>query len=173
MEQLQIYDAVMTALMEGKQLLAFIDSKAGQGKTFVLQTIVDRLCSMDLIFLPTAISAFAAQCYEGGRTTHSTFKVLTSLPVPNPVSCNSQVPINDNSELLVSPIQANNPHGQLLREVAVIIWDEAPMANRAILACIEETCQKVMCNDSPFRGKIILLVGDFCQTCPVIRGASK
>ena len=163
----------MTALTEGKQLLAFIDSKAGQGKTFILQTIGDHLHSMDLIFLPTAKSAFAAQCYEGGCTTHSTFKVLLSLSIPNPLSCNSQVPISDNSELLVSPIQPNNPHGQLLREVAVIVWDKAPMANRAVLACIEETCQNVMCNNSPFGGKIILLIGDFCQICSVICGASK
>ena len=104
----------MTALAEGKQLLAFIDSKAGQGKTFILQTIGDCLHSMDLIFLPTATSAFAAQCYEGRRITHSAFKVLSSLSIPNPLSCNSQVPINDNSELLILPIQPNNPHGQLL-----------------------------------------------------------
>lgn len=47
------------------------------------------------------------------------------------------------------------------------------MANRAVLACMEETCRKVMGNDLPFGGKVIILLGDFRQTCPVIRRGSR
>ena len=74
--------------------------------------------------------------------------------------------------MLVSPIQPGSPRGELIRDSAVIIWDEAPMANRAVLACVEETCRHVMENDSPFGNKIIVLLGDFRQTCPVIRRGS-
>jgi ATP-dependent DNA helicase PIF1 len=74
--------------------------------------------------------------------------------------------------MLVSPIQPGSPRGELIRDSAVIIWDEAPMANHAVLACVEETCQHVMENDSPFGNKIIVLLGDFRQTCPVIRRGS-
>ena len=74
--------------------------------------------------------------------------------------------------MLVSPIQPGSPRGELIRDAAVIIWDEAPMANCAVLACVEETCQHVMENDSPFGNKIIVLLGDFRQTCPVIRRGS-
>jgi hypothetical protein len=43
------------------------------------------------------------------------------------------------------------------------------MANHAVMACVEETCRHVMgANDSPFGDKIIVLLGDFRQTCPVI-----
>jgi hypothetical protein len=69
--------------------------------------------------------------------------------------------------LVVSPIQPGSPHGELIKDAAIIIWDEAPMANHAVLACVEETCQHVIENDSPFGNKIIVLLGDFWQTCPV------
>jgi len=75
--------------------------------------------------------------------------------------------------MLVSPIQPGSHRGELIRDTSVIIWDEAPMANRAVMACVDETCQRVMENDSPFGDKIIILLGDFRQTCPVIRQGSR
>jgi len=81
--------------------------------------------------------------------------------------------VNENNEMLVSPIQPGSPRGELIRDTSVIIWDEAPMANRAVMACVDETCQCVMENDSPFGDKIIILLGDFRQTCPVIRRGSR
>ena len=75
--------------------------------------------------------------------------------------------------MLLSPIQPDSPNGELIRDTSVIIWDEAPIANCAVLACVEETCQHVMKNDSPFGAKIMILLGDFCQTCPVICGGSQ
>ncbi|KAJ7843150.1 DNA helicase Pif1 like protein, partial [Mycena leptocephala] len=84
-----------------------------------------------------------------------------------------QVPVNNKNEMLESPIDPFDPRGELLREAALIIWDEAPMANRAVLACVEETCRRVMGNNLPFGGKVIVLLGDFRQTCPVIRRGSR
>ena len=53
------------------------------------------------------------------------------------------------------------------------ICDEAPMANKAVIACVDETCRRVMHGDELFGGKVIILVGDFRQTCPVIRNGLK
>ena len=75
--------------------------------------------------------------------------------------------------MLCSPIQPNDPRGDLIRETAVIICDEAPMANRAVVSCVEETCQTVMASKLLFGGKIVLLLGDFRQTCPVIRRGTR
>ena len=47
------------------------------------------------------------------------------------------------------------------------------MANRAVLACVEECCRKVMGNQSLFGGKFVILLGDFRQTCPVIPRGTK
>jgi hypothetical protein len=74
-EQRFIYDVIITAVIENMPLYIFIDGKAGTGKTYLIQTICDKIRSLGRIVLPTATSAFAAQHYQGGRTTHSTFKV--------------------------------------------------------------------------------------------------
>lgn len=47
------------------------------------------------------------------------------------------------------------------------------MANRAVLACVEECCRKIMGNQIPFGGKVVILLGDFRQTCPVIPRGTK
>ena len=75
--------------------------------------------------------------------------------------------------MLLSPIKLTDPRGELIRETSVIIWDEGPMVNRAVLACVDEVCRTVMENDLPFGGKIIVVLGDFRQTCPVIRGGTR
>ncbi|KAJ6582175.1 DNA helicase Pif1 like protein, partial [Mycena capillaripes] len=78
------------------------------------------------------------------------------------------VPVNNKNKMLESPIDPSDPRGELLKETALIIWDEALMANRAVLACVEETCRRVMENNLPFGGKVVALLGVFQQTCPVI-----
>lgn len=47
------------------------------------------------------------------------------------------------------------------------------MANRAVLACVEALLRTIMDDERPFGGKIIILLGDFRQTCPVIPYGSK
>ena len=47
------------------------------------------------------------------------------------------------------------------------------MANKAVLAYVNETLQHIMDNSEPFGGKSILLAGDFHQTCPVVRGGNR
>ena len=74
-EQRELYDRIMYAIYNGQGLCQFIDGKAGRGKTFLVNALCDRLRSQKKIVLATATSAFAAQQYPGGRTTHSTFKV--------------------------------------------------------------------------------------------------
>ena len=75
--------------------------------------------------------------------------------------------------MLESPISFNDSRAKLIRKCSLIIWDEAPMANRAVLSCIDETCQRVMQSTVPFGGKVVVLLGDFRQTCPVIRKGSQ
>lgn len=75
--------------------------------------------------------------------------------------------------MLESPISPTDSRAALIRQSSLIIWDEAPMANRAVLACVDETCRRIMQSPLPFGGKVIVLLGDFRQTCPVIRKGTK
>ena len=74
-EQRDIFLRVQRAVLFSEPLLMFIDGKAGRGKTFLVNTLCAWVRSVGRIALPTATSAFAAQLYPGGRTTHSTFGV--------------------------------------------------------------------------------------------------
>lgn len=75
-EQQQTYEHITSSFENNRQLLAFLDGRAGRGKTFLINTICSHLRSNGEIVIPTATSAFAAQLYPGGRTTHSAFKVF-------------------------------------------------------------------------------------------------
>jgi hypothetical protein len=74
-EQRVIYEDIVNTILNEEQGLWFIDGKAGRGKTFLIRCLCDRLRSLKHIVLATATTAFAALQYDGGRTTHSTFKV--------------------------------------------------------------------------------------------------
>lgn len=155
-EQASLYDLLVHASLTSRSMVVFIDGRAGRGKTFLVNALCDKLRSEGLIVLPTATAAFAAQLYAGGRTTHSVFKV----------------PVNPNNEMLKSPISRGSARGDLIQHAAAIIWDEAPMANKAVLACVDDVCRHVMADQRPFGGKLLILLGDFRQCCPVIRGGS-
>ena len=75
--------------------------------------------------------------------------------------------------MLESPISPTDSRAAFIRQSSLIIWDEAPMANHAVLACVDETCQRIMQSSLPFGGKVVVLLGDFRQTCPVIHKGTK
>ena len=78
-EQRLAYDTIANSVVKKHPLTLFIEEKAGTGKTTVITTLCDALRASSQIVLPTATSAFTAQLYSGGRTTHSTFKVCVLL----------------------------------------------------------------------------------------------
>jgi PIF1-like helicase len=58
-------------------------------------------------------TALSATLYERGRTAHSMFGI----------------PIQENSSDLVSRISLHSGRAELLRQAALILWEEFPMAN--------------------------------------------
>lgn len=75
---------------------------------------------------------------------------------------------------LLEPMIGKYPNrSDLIASANLIIWDEAPMAHIATFNCVHETCQLACQNYLPFGGKSIILLGDFRQTCPIVRGSSR
>ena len=79
------------------------------------------------IALVVSMSGIGALLLEGGRTAHSRFR----LPVPPPL---------DGASCNVKPRSLAAP---LLRDAAVIIWDEAPNAPKAAVQAVDELLQEV------------------------------
>ena len=76
-EQLALYEDIIFSVENNHSKYVFLDGKAGTGKTFAIRAICSYLRSRQKIVVATATSAFAAQLYDGGRTTHSAFKVCS------------------------------------------------------------------------------------------------
>ena len=74
-KQQDIFLQVQFTILNNEPLLMFVDGKAGRGKTFLVNVLCAWVRASGRIALPTATSAFAAQLYPGGQTTHSTFGV--------------------------------------------------------------------------------------------------
>ncbi|UYV81417.1 hypothetical protein LAZ67_20001143 [Cordylochernes scorpioides] len=133
------------------QRLFFLDGPGGSGKTFLYKTLLSTIRGNNGIALPVASTGIAAKLLEGGRTYHSQFK----LPVP----------LLDTS---TSSMRMTSDDAKQIREANVIIYDEATMAPKDALRCINNLLKEIMQNEKPFGGKTIVFGGDFRQTLPVV-----
>lgn len=154
--QRNIYEYVVTTVMQKKQALIFVHGHGGTGKTFLWHTIISKIRSEGLIVLAVASSGIASLLLPGGRTAHSRFKI------PLMVSETSSCEIKKNTNL-----------SHLLEMTSLIIWDEAPMNNRCCFEALDRSLRDVLAHNQPFGGKSVLLGGDFRQILPVVAGGTK
>lgn len=154
--QFAAFKAITDAVSEGKSMAFFIDGPGGTGKTFLYRAILAAIRSQDKIALATASSGVAASILPNGRTVHSRFKI----PI-----------IGD--EKLCCNVGKQSGLAKLLRDTALIIWDEASMAKKQSIEALDDLMRDLTGNDTLFGGKIVVLGGDFRQVLPVIPRGTK
>uniref|UniRef100_A0A0D2ZUB6 ATP-dependent DNA helicase n=1 Tax=Brassica oleracea var. oleracea TaxID=109376 RepID=A0A0D2ZUB6_BRAOL len=153
---------VLETTILGRLSNSMIMEESGTGKTFVYNTIINRLRSEGRIVIPVASSGIAALLLPGGRTAHSRFKI----------------PLNAKDDV-VCEIKAGSMLANLLIQTDLILWDEAPMTHKYAFEALDKTLRDIMFrtdSDSytkPFGGKTVLLGGDFRQTLPIIPHGSR
>ncbi|KAF8236705.1 hypothetical protein L208DRAFT_1197245, partial [Tricholoma matsutake] len=59
---------------------------------------------------------------------------------------------------------------ELINNACVIIWEELPSTNIAVIECANSICQQIKCSACPFGGIPFIGLGDFQQIAPVIQG---
>ncbi|XP_071718873.1 uncharacterized protein [Rutidosis leptorrhynchoides] len=156
-EQLALYNQVLSAVTQQTGGLFFLYGPEGTGKTFVYKTILTKLRSGKLIALAVASSGIASLLLPGGRTAHSRFVI------PLKLMENSTCGIKQQTHL-----------AELMQEVRLIIWDEAPMTQRFAFEALDKTLKDILgakneANRSKlFGGVPVLLGGNFRQIFPVI-----
>ena len=131
----------------------YVDGPAGAGKTHLYRKLLHYVRSTGRIALAVAMSGIAALLLPGGRTAHSRFR----LPVPVPLEgckCN---------------IKSQSVAARVLRDAAVLIWDEAPTAPKSVFQAVDFLLQDLRQDTRPFGGLPILLGGDFRQIPPVMK----
>jgi hypothetical protein len=165
-EQRELYDRVIECVEDAEKSdftnehVIFADAPGGTGKTFVNSAILSKLRSEGKIVLATASSGIAAQLMSGGRTAHSTFKI----------------PVNDLRDTSTCSIsnRKDNPVYKLMKEVKLIIIDEAAMLHWYCLAALDRTLQDIRGREKvAFGGIPVLLTGDFRQILPVVRRGTR
>ncbi|GJZ51299.1 ATP-dependent DNA helicase PIF1-like protein [Tanacetum coccineum] len=113
-EQRLIYEEVIESVHNQRCQFYFVYGSGRTGKTFLYKTIISRLRSERKIVLAAASSG--GDCFiapTGRRTAHSRFVI------PLELLENSTCGIKQNTHL-----------AELMQEVQLIIWDEAPMTHK-------------------------------------------
>lgn len=155
-EQTMAYNEILDAVFNTKSKSFFIDGPGGTGKTFLYRAVLATVQSQQKITLETATSGVAASILPNGRTAHSRFKI----------------PITTNGKLSCK-VGKQTGLATLLRQTALIIWDEASMANKQSIEALDSLLRDITENDTLFGGKVVVLGGDFRQVLPVIAKGSR
>jgi len=156
-EQKRAYDAIMESVDNGLGKQIFVEGHGGTGKTYLWKAVTTKLRSEGKIVLAVASCAIAALLIPGGRTAHSRFRI----------------PLNITDESTCEIKHGTHLAG-LLKKTSVIIWDEAPMANRNCFETLDKSLRDILrftyqnSNEKPFGGMTVVLGGDFRQILPVV-----
>ncbi|XP_025664775.1 uncharacterized protein [Arachis hypogaea] len=155
-DQSAAFRCIMNTVDRRESGVFFVDGPGGAVKTFLYRGIIADLRSKGHIVLVTASLGIAATLLPGGRTAHSRFKIPINAEPSS--TCN----ISKQSDL-----------AKLIRQMAAIIWDEAPMANKETMESLDRTLGYILENNNPFGGKVMVMRGDFRQVLPVVPKGSK
>jgi hypothetical protein len=155
-EQLNAFDSIMESIDKdlGKQV--FVDGYGGTGKTYLWKAITTKLRSEGKIVLAVASSGIAALLLQGGRTAHSRFHIPLIL-----------------TEESTCDIRQGSHLAELLKSTSLILWDEAPMANKICFEALDRTLRDILrhkndnTREKPFGAMTVVLGEDFRQILPV------
>lgn len=134
----------VNAILEGKNIL--LTAKGGAGKSFVINNVKD---DNFILAAPTGIAALNI----GGCTLHSLFGLPFGVPEEK-----DWMSINKTCKSVFS------------KNDVVLVIDEAGMINAQTLDLIDAKLKIARMNNKPFGGIQVILVGDFLQLEPILKG---
>ena len=147
----KFYDRIISTLYDHNHdqqtKIFFLDAPGGTGKKWLMKLILAHVRGNGDIAIAVAFSGIAALLMPGGRTIHSTF----------------DLPIKITSKSFSKIKRRNSIKAKILQQAKIIIVDEAPMANKNVLECLDRSLQYICNSKLPFAGKTVILSGDFRQ----------
>ncbi|XP_058753699.1 uncharacterized protein LOC131626879 [Vicia villosa] len=159
-EQRTVFNTIIGVVNNERGGVFFLYGYGGTGKTYIWRTLASCIRSRKQICLTVASSGIACLLLPGGRTAHSMFKI----PIPT-------------LEESIFDIPKNTDRAESLRSAKLIIWDEAPMANKYFFEALDKILKDLMSDTKPsksiFGGKVVVFGGDFRQILPVIPRGSR
>ncbi|GAA0161762.1 hypothetical protein LIER_39294 [Lithospermum erythrorhizon] len=156
-QQKTAFDTIFHHVILEKSGVYFVDGPGGTGKSFLYKVLIAHIRSRGYIALIVASSGIAASSFLGGRTAHSRFKI----------------PI-DGGPNVKCQMSFQRSEAELIKTSKIIIWAEAPMAEKSAIHALNHLLQELCENKSLFGGKLVVFGGDFRQVLPVVpRGTRK
>ncbi|GBM40689.1 hypothetical protein AVEN_159663-1 [Araneus ventricosus] len=158
-EQCTIFDAIMNTIRyveEASPKTFYVNAFAGSGKSFLFSAIIRSVRRLGEIAAPVGWTGISAIILEGGRTAHSSFKLL--------------VPILNNSSW---SIHHSTKGGRFLKATEIIIWDECTMTPHHALSAVDRSFRDLTGSDLPFGGKVFVFGGDWTHILPVAVHANR
>jgi len=126
-DQAAAFDAILESVTNNQGHLFFIHAAGGCGKTFLCNTIAAEIRRRGQVALCMALSRIAAPLLDGGRTSHSCFKI--------------PIPIHEDS---VAGLKHNSYMFQVIQQTRVIIWDEVPMQHKYDIDAVDQCLRDLL-----------------------------
>ena len=126
-EQAVAFDAILKSVTNNQGHLFFIHAAGGCGKTFLYNTIATEVRKREQVVLYVASSEIAALLLDGGRTSHSCFKIPLS--------------INKDS---VAGLKWNSYIFPVIQQTKVIIWDEVPIQHKYNIDAVDQCLRDLL-----------------------------
>jgi len=126
-EQAVAFDAILKSVTNNQGHLFFIHAAGGCGKTFLYNTIATKVRRREQVVLYVASSEIAALLLDGGRTSHSCFKIPLS--------------INEDS---VAGLKWNSYIFPVIQQTKVIIWDEVPIQHKYNIDAVDQCLRDLL-----------------------------
>ena len=142
-------DTITSVIDNDSGQLFFVDGPGGTGKTFIENLLLAHVRSQGHVALAVASSGIAAILLDGGRTSHSRFRI----------------PIDITSESICS-ISAQSDIAKLIRMTKLIIWDEAPAQHRHCFEAVNRTLRDIRKDDRWFGGIVTVFAGEISSSFP-------
>jgi hypothetical protein len=144
----------------------FITGRAGTGKTTLLKRLVERTHKNVVLVAPTGVAAVNA----GGTTIHSMFGLPLTCFVPGDDIVDLNVATN-RKLLLGERLRLTRERVQVLREMDLLVIDEASMVRADVLDAIDLILRHVRGKRQAFGDAQVLIIGDVHQLPPVVKDA--
>jgi len=142
--QYRVFRSVIDAYHRGDGGLFLLYGSGGTGKTYLWNTIISKFRSDKRIVLAVASSRIASLLLPGGKTAHSVFKI----------------PLQPD-ETSVCFLDKRSERAELIQEMALVIWDEAPMINQLAFKVVNRHLKDIGDNENAFADKLVVLWGRF------------
>ena len=159
----KIYEKMLNNDIDNHNLF-FIQGRAGTGKTYTTNVIINVLRKCGYKVLVTGTTGIAATQYEQGMTCHSLFKLKIDKNVSgNEFKCNVGYGTYRAKEILES-------HLIIIDEISMLTIQTAHDIDYTLRSLVAHELKNNtnLENILPFGGKNILFVGDLLQLPPVI-----